>query len=140
MKIEAGKFYKTRDGRKVGPMDWVDSRFTSIPSAGYWKDDERRSWYENGRITWEGEELPGDIISEWQDTPPTQGPIREVRRREILPGVYGAIYVDGSHAGNMVGLQFFEKSSHAINILTAEQLREAAHLFVQLAEVLEESE
>lgn len=60
--ISAGKFYRTRDGRKVGPMesdDWGD---------GYpWTDGER--WYSGNGAWIESEESEHDLIAEWHDTP-----------------------------------------------------------------------
>lgn len=61
LKIEAGRYYKTRDGRKVGPMvrdDWGDGQ--------PWTDGER--WYcEDGQ--WERSEInDNDLIVEWQET------------------------------------------------------------------------
>jgi len=67
LKIEAGKFYRTRDGRKVGPM-----------KASSWSD----GWYdESASITsqrWEkdgsyiiGQTTQLDLIAEWTDEPAT---------------------------------------------------------------------
>lgn len=62
LKIESGKFYRTRDGRKVGPMEsdnWGD---------GYpWTDGER--WYSGNGAWIESEESEHDLIAEWHDTP-----------------------------------------------------------------------
>ena len=69
LKIEAGKFYRTRDGRKVGPMqrrddqDYFPFDINSHvhPHDG---DIQRQLWQEDGT---------GDeglhIIAEWTDTP-----------------------------------------------------------------------
>ena len=65
MKLEVGKYYKTRDGRKVGPMvetSLHDYRFTT----------DRENWYlvngihafDDGNI-----DVNADIIAEWTDTP-----------------------------------------------------------------------
>lgn len=72
--------------------------------------------------------------------PVSEGPIRTVSRREIVPGVYGSIYVGGVQYKDVVALQFFERDPKApMNLLTSASLREAAHLFNQLAEVLDEN-
>jgi len=59
LQIEAGKFYKTRDGRKVGPME---------QSWGAWRDATRRltsqSWSANGTFI-AGLVSNLDLISEW---------------------------------------------------------------------------
>ncbi|WP_374833975.1 hypothetical protein [Paenochrobactrum pullorum] len=58
--IEAGKYYRTRDGRKVGPMENVGL---------YWDaPDVDDSCYENGR-QWQCEDTVHDLIAEWVDEP-----------------------------------------------------------------------
>jgi len=65
---------------------------------------------------------------------PSASPIRTITRREIVPGVYGIAKVDGMGGTNRrVGI------SIDYGYTNADQLREAAHLFNQLAEVLEEN-
>ena len=62
MQIEIGKYYKTRDGQKVGPM-----RRTVHPHANMrFTDDEVNHWTENGT---EYNTMPSgrDLISEWVD-------------------------------------------------------------------------
>jgi len=129
MKIEAGKFYKTRDGRKVGPMIWVRDGALPEPYCMFKAEGEEYSWDYHGHYshTYSGVSQM-DLISEWPSYD-DNGPIREVRRREIVPGVYGIVRL---LSRGSVGVE--------TNLYTAEQLREAAHLFNQLAEVLEEQE
>lgn len=86
MKIEAGKFYRTRDGRKVGPAE---------PSGSGGRFEFRGPWCyaheEDGRYFGRKEsERVLDIVAEWSD-----GPVREVvtTRREIVPGVYDRLEV-----------------------------------------------
>lgn len=57
-------------------------------------------------------------------------PIRTVTRREIVPGAYGQVSVFEADRGRVE--IFIDATS------TADQLREAAHLFNQLAEALED--
>lgn len=63
--IETGKFYRTRDGRKVGPMERVSHngqfRDTSEAVTGY-------GWYSNGTYI-EGVQGNIDLIAEWIDEP-----------------------------------------------------------------------
>lgn len=68
LKIEAGKFYRTRDGRKVGPMEdqgWQDGEpWTTNDTMRYWSNDGTRadgSHYESD-----------DLIAEWVDEPAVQ--------------------------------------------------------------------
>jgi hypothetical protein len=69
LKIEAGKYYRTRDGRKVGPMVEERPRWSSWPwdvkngqgnlETMLWKDDGM------------ADETPdADLIAEWQDAQP----------------------------------------------------------------------
>lgn len=58
------------------------------------------------------------------------GPIRTVTRREIVPGVYGDVTVERIP---FEGLEISYKSYG-----NAHKLREAAHIFNQIAEALEE--
>ncbi len=59
--IETGKFYRTRDGRKVGPMDeWISDQFRERAGDGrYWTVDGV------GHNEAKGE----DLIAEWIDEP-----------------------------------------------------------------------
>lgn len=69
--------------------------------------------------------------------PPTaqavSGAIRTVTRREIVPGVYGRVSVQGMLRSS-VGLTIEDADA-----FSASELRKAAHLFNQFAEVLEEN-
>ena len=124
MKIEAGKYYKTRDGRKVGPMKswslgvWHFNSQDSPQSEGLWLDD--------GTAKYPGAEDSPDLISEWKDESPS--PIRTVTRREIVPGNYGVVAITKSN-----------KVMIPAGDYTAEELREAANLLNQIAEVLQEN-
>lgn len=65
LKIEEGKFYKTRDGRKVGPMEFVDfgdgEPWHTSDTDRWWSDDGTRRDGSIGEID--------DIIAEWIDEP-----------------------------------------------------------------------
>lgn len=92
MKIEAGKFYKTRDGRKVGPMvneGWIDGEpWTAEDINRYYTD-------EGSRIIPTGE--PDDLIAEWSDLTPHQQ-----RTAEMIKVMQA--YVDGDEVqGNACG-------------------------------------
>lgn len=120
VKIEEGKFYKTRDGRKVGPMKAYS--FDLHPKERW--TDGYKTYRNDG--TFGGTFRECDLISEWEDTT-TQGLIREVRRREIVPGQWGIVHVRRD------GFLWVDGNKY-----TPEQLREAAHLFNQISEVLED--
>lgn len=128
MKIEAGKYYKTRDGRKVGPVREQNGYLTT----------DRWHYAENGECCYKGisgnEKHPEfDLISDWQE-----GPIRTVTRREIVAGVYGKVFInDYDPLENTVSLNV--KEDFGCVSFNAEELREAAHILNQIAEVLEEN-
>jgi len=61
MKLEAGKYYITRDGRKVGPMNPYNSWRGLHP----WQCG-RLLWSADG-ISYEGRQPEQDIIAEWKD-------------------------------------------------------------------------
>lgn len=163
VKLEAGKYYKTRDGRKVGPMrrrDWANKHpficgIVPTPECSVhtaiWECDGKNyelrnldivsEWYtpcKAAQVDVQREEYGPDP---WRDgTHYTAGPVRTVTetktRREIVPGVYGCVKVH-YHGSGWTGptellVQLTTKR------LTAEELREAAHLFNQLAGVLDE--
>lgn len=71
-----------------------------------------------------------------------QSPIRTGTRREIVPGTYGRIKVTGTYEGNRVTMEWDRSDviTAAVPIvgLSAEELREASHIFNQLAEALED--
>lgn len=71
LRIEAGKFYKTRDGRKVGPME-RDTLYRD--GHWYWRapaaDGEHSPyWAESGSFYVDRGEYPLDLIAEWTDEP-----------------------------------------------------------------------
>lgn len=131
MKIEAGEYYKTRDGRKVGLM--------------VSEHNERYAW--SGKVSGDGSEpnrifqrdgLHGgtkyiqnnpnlDLIAEWQD-----GPVRTRTVTEIVPGVYGHVHVeDHPDAGIMVGI--------VTNNYSADELTAAIETLTQIRDALKEN-
>lgn len=94
MKIEAGKFYRTRDGRKVGPI-----RFDSKASRGQEFDQRSKGedrdlgvglWDANGYCD---EDDQADLIAEWTDpivsraepdTPKTWGEMSDAEKGALL--------------------------------------------------------
>ena len=129
MKIEAGKYYRTRDGRKVGSMAYMpEGRHSEFP----WVDPEGNAWKVNGQFSlFDDGESVHDIIAEWTDEPAAPKPSPFVTRRELVPGVYGKIRV--------IKDDMDEIHIECNEWLTADELDEAAHLFAQLAEYLRET-
>ena len=72
LKIEAGKFYRTRDGRKVGPIEAVLG-----DGVAYWSGSEHDGeicCYPGGQIKHDRAECGGDLIAEWTYTTDTTTP------------------------------------------------------------------
>lgn len=61
VKIEEGKFYRTRDGRRVGPMIPFREKFYGVGGDGY-------MWTNSGNEY--GHKRHLDLISEWVDPDP----------------------------------------------------------------------
>lgn len=134
MQIEAGKYYRTRDGEKVGPMeDEGDEVFdTKDPLVSGLIDGMKRLWIKSsGKHLFEDSAL--DLIAEWTDT---TSPVRTVTRKEIVPGTYGPVRVDRLE-GNLVQTSIFPTKSGLATWFDAADLREAARIFTELADALE---
>ena len=74
MKIEAGKYYRTRGGDVVGPMARYAGRDDTFTAIGH-------TWYEDGSFV-RGNPCKMDLISEVyvSDTPPADTPAPETIR------------------------------------------------------------
>lgn len=68
MKLEEGKYYVTREGRKVGPM----GRLTFSGGLHRWEYDGLL-WSADG-IGYTGEYPEQDIVAEWKDETLKEGP------------------------------------------------------------------
>lgn len=126
LKLEVGKYYKTRDGRKVGPMK------NSYHTAGYYcwhtlsGNYNSNLWNEDGCS---GSACDADLIALWQDKP--TGPVRTVTRKEIVSGQYGIVNVD---ADRPTGNPRIVVSA----VPTAAELRAAIATLTEIAQVLED--
>lgn len=121
MQIEAGKYYRTRDGRKVGPIR---------PWEGVLHE-----WAVGDGSNLEGFDS-GDLIAEWTD-----GPVRTetVTKRRIVPGVYGRLKVTEGATRSRVGVGIVGPSlDDGVTVwsLNAEELDSIAMVASQLAEAL----
>lgn len=129
MQIEAGKFYRTRDGQKVGPMIYfgIKGRFiVTVGDGAAWEGDGRG--LVDGKYDWSR-----DLIAEWIDEPAS--PVRTRTVSEIVPGDYGIVHVGGND-GKEVSVDLNGRPT----CYSAAELRAAAAVFVQLADALEAAE
>lgn len=87
IKLEAGKCYRTRGGRKVGPL--IPNRY-DLKTSHPWADskDETDCWDKNGRYLFRSDQVSSyDIIAEWVDSSHIE---RTKRMIEVMQA-----YVDG---------------------------------------------
>lgn len=86
MKIEEGKFYRTRDGRKVGPMR-EDSEGDFDVQEHEDMDLLVQLWRKDGKVWNEkGGESDHYLIAEWTDepdTPKTWGEMTDAEQRDV---------------------------------------------------------
>jgi plastocyanin len=98
MKIEAGKFYKMRDGRKVGPMNVPPkaARWSSVVKYDTVVDGEYRGWCDGGCYSTGFLENDLDLIAEWTDEPaqPETGTLAELN---VKPGDVVRYVPSGNH-------------------------------------------
>lgn len=123
MELEVGKYYRTRDGRKVGPIElgWFGDTGSS----------SGESWWMGSGAKNKLHERDDDIIAEWVDKPSDtdpSSPVRTVTRKKIVPGNYGKVRVTG-------GMYF-----HVNSMSTATELRAAIKTLTEIADALEETE
>jgi hypothetical protein len=127
MKIVESQYYKTRNGQKAGPMVMNDS-------AGW---DGKvghliRSWHPNGLHLMDDRDL--DLVAEWDG-----GPVRTVTRKEVVPGVYGAVRVYS--ASDMRARVYIGHSEFREPLsLEPDELRAAAATLTEIADALGEAE
>ena len=146
MQIEEGKYYRTRDGRKVGPMkyrSWSDKH----PWAS--DTDDIAIWEDDGTRYRGASEPETDLVALWyDDTRAWVSPIRTetVTTRHIEPGVYGRLSVRGvspypfGSEGPQMDIGLTTRGDDTVStgyVLTAPELRELARVALELAEYLE---
>lgn len=109
LRIEVGRYYKTRDGRKVGPMEeWCNERdlFTAPGTGGLWHDDGTPHY-----AVAEKTDSP-KLIAEWSEPTPVPAPVlpaakfkvgdsvRNVTVPEAGTGIVEEVRGDGNYLVN----------------------------------------
>lgn len=126
MKIEAGKYYKTRDGRKVGPMSAHRDNQGDKDDIWMVGNDSLSARWQDGTSAHDHSLRPSDLVAEWTDGPVVTETVTKTR---IVPGVYGAVTVgayDNKSVVAYIGMTFYN----------ADELDAAAAILTQLAEGL----
>lgn len=143
MQIVEGEYYKTRDGRKAGPVRPSDN-LNNSPYQADLSDGSNWNYDANGKLTNFRSEQPEDLVASWVDT----GPIRTetVTTRRIEPGVYGRLQVAGLNrfsygTDKQADVGFVCRGdtggSTTTHCLTASELRELARVATELAEFMD---
>lgn len=146
LRIEEGKFYRARNGRKVGPFEYVNRGQTEIrfhwrapqSDGGPWLWAHDGTFGENRNKDW-------DLTAEWTEEP--TGPVRAVTRKEIVPGIYGRLKItetqrEGTYGDvciqlvNRAGLIHGSRDPDPA-LMTVAELRAAAITFNELADALD---
>lgn len=67
LKLEVGKYYRTRDGGKVGPIEGKEPYVGTYIIEGY-NESYGFAWFEDGRKNRDYESR-SDLVAEWNDEP-----------------------------------------------------------------------
>lgn len=130
MWIEEGKYYRTRDGRKVGPAN--------VAYGGRFEFSGPHTHCHGADGKYFGHDRGLDLVAEW-----TEGPIRTetVTVRRLEPGVYGRLSVAEDTAPYVSialtspdGTEVIERYRRSFS---APELRELARVALEIAEYLE---
>lgn len=81
MKLEQGKFYRTRNGSVVGLLH--SARFEDFP----WKDDKGNWWTNSGYHNYEAHDSNNpdlDIVAEWSKSPRTWSKMTNAEKVALL--------------------------------------------------------
>lgn len=115
LKIEEGKYYKTRDGRKVGPIRKWEGCLKE------WAVDGRNGYLEGFNTE--------DLIAEWTDGPVVTETVTKTR---IVPGVYDGVEVVASQSQGVIGV-------YMARTYTPDELDAAAAVLSALAKGLRDA-
>lgn len=139
MRIEEGKFYRSQNGRDSGLAvrhDGDDGSSFFVVGASHYTEAGLYSY--RGRLPrtptdsrdgLAGMDLEGASV----------GPVRTVTRKEIVPGVYGAVHVENGANGDRVQLRFVSPCDGLTTWYSADELRAAATVLNELADALSEA-
>lgn len=127
LKIEAGKYYCTADGRVFGTYGQPDGNIAMVGT------DYKTCRFLGGTLYADCRPHADNLVGE-VPAPAPVGPIREVTetvtRTEIVPGKYSGVHVDHAPANGFVTIEL-DRST-----FEADELDAAADVFKKLAKVL----
>lgn len=134
MKIEAGKSYKTRDGRKAFNPRWSSDHNCWYLVVDEASEDYRaiRAYQSDGTHGKEGvcNVLNLDLVAEWADEPTAPVVVETVKR--IVSGTHNGL--DVKHFGGEAGVYITADAG----LWDANKLRAGAAIMTQYADALDE--
>jgi hypothetical protein len=117
--IEAGKYYRTRDGEVVGPMEFTGDP----PGMDRWRAGFRGGqsfWNDNGLWADGLDERGADLVAEWADpAPDVTKALAEAL--ENLSAVYDGIYVKMSDGESALCREAWGKADAALALYRGRQ-------------------
>lgn len=133
MKIEEGKFYRTRGGMKAGPMRLAPLQTYPWRAEAPVHPRYATSWTDDGRFhTIHNDCTDYDLVAEWTDE--STGPVITETVKRIKPGVYGRIVVGEHLTPGWIDIRW------PVPGCTADELRAAAATLNEIADALGEAE
>lgn len=140
IKIKAGKFYKTRDGRKVGPI------VVSSYGRGCWTEAfpsiTKYPWNLDGTFLGNVESSL-DLIAEWVDSPIQKILVEKkvtqtvkVKEKRIIPDEYGFLRVKDQNGANFVVADCYS-ASFALDKRNIQKMRDTAKALLDIADFIE---
>ena len=112
MEIKAGKYYKTRDGHKVGPMiREADGDFMANHPDGR----GTVSWKPDG-VRYKGREPEADLIAEWVDEPKLWKDMTPEEKGALLLAYHEGKTIEGFWDGCWQECDQVHKFAFAINV------------------------
>ena len=133
--LQEGRYYRTRSGAKVGPVETREGGSYFCASGTHYTREGLSSFRGGFRSAYETSyRKHEDIVAEWTDEP--AGPVITTTRTttEIRPGCYSGVRV-GDHPSP--GYAYIELNGTGF---TAPELRAASAVLLQLADGLDRIE
>jgi hypothetical protein len=149
LRLEVGKFYRTRDGRKIGPMRDGGAAYSGLfvgPGTVIIRTDGSPTTHPqiyllDGTVAMMRAGEENDIlVAEWTESSPVRTTERTITETEIVPGIYGRLEIapySVDHDGWAIGITTSNGRANSVQTMSAEELRAAAVTLNELADALD---